>query len=88
MNSIYDTAIEQVQNAIYIEPWIKEVIEESLKKQIPEKWVCDRPNHWACPSCGTMMGTNARFSNYCYSCGQRTFMNKEEERCGTYTPKA
>ena len=39
MNSVYDVAIEQVQNAIYIEPWVKEIIEESLKKQIPQKQI-------------------------------------------------
>lgn len=79
MKTAYDKAIEQVQNTIYIEPWVKEVIEEILRKQIPQKWVYDRPNHWSCPACGTMMGLAARFFyNYCYNCGQRTYMDETE----------
>ena len=76
MRNTLNKAIEQVQNAAYIEPYIKEIIEESLEKQIPKQWAYDRPNHWSCPSCGTMMGISVKFYNYCYNCGQRVFIGE------------
>lgn len=44
---------------------------EALKKEIPRKWEYDRPVHWRCPACGTMMGQNIYYHKYCYICGQK-----------------
>lgn len=65
------SAIDHIKTAIDVDPWAADMAEEFLKRNIPQKWVYDRPGHWKCPKCHTIMGRAIQLYSYCYRCGQR-----------------